>query len=84
MTGPETVSVRWLAEEAGRRLDRPPRFEGSESPTALLNNAARAASLFGYPDVPLARMLDWVCDWVARGLPRLDKPTRFEARDGAF
>ena len=24
------------------------------------------------------------CDWVARGLPRLDKPTRFEARDGAF
>jgi hypothetical protein len=34
--------------------------------------------------VTLARLLDWVADWVARGGRSLGKPTHFEATDGRF
>jgi hypothetical protein len=37
-----------------------------------------------HPLVPLARMMDWVADWVARGCKSLGKPTHFEVRDGAY
>ena len=83
-TGPETLSVRWLAGELGRRLGVEPKITGQEASTALLSDATRASALFGYPQVPLGRMLDWVADWVAAERPSLNKPTRFEVRDGSF
>ena len=49
VTGPETVSVRWLAGRFGERFGIEPILEGTESDTALLNNAARCHRLFGYP-----------------------------------
>jgi nucleoside-diphosphate-sugar epimerase len=84
VTGPETVSVRWLAEEFGRRLDRQPALEGEPAGTAWLNNAAEAFRLFGYPTVPLARMIDWVADWVAKGGASLGKETHYDARGGDY
>jgi dTDP-4-dehydrorhamnose reductase len=84
VTGPETVSVRWLAHEFGTRLGRKAQITGIEAPTAWLANTAAAIQLFGSPSVPLARMIDWAADWVARGLPTLDKPTRFEVRNGSY
>jgi nucleoside-diphosphate-sugar epimerase len=83
-TGPETLSVRWLASELGRRLGVVPQFTGSEAPTALLSDTTQAAALFGYPRVPLGSMLDWVADWVAHDRPSFHKPTKFEVRDGGF
>lgn len=84
VTGPETVSVRWLARECGRRLGREPVITGAEASTALLNNAARCMQRFGYPAVSLAQMLDWTCRWVVAGGPSHGKPTRFEQRAGSF
>jgi hypothetical protein len=84
VSGPRTLSVRGLAEEFARRLARPPEITGQEAPDALLNNSAQATALFGPPVVPLDRMLDWVADWVARAMPALGKPTKFEVRSGRF
>ena len=40
--------------------------------------------LLGVPRVPLATLIDWQADWIARGLPGLGKPTHFETRDGKY
>ncbi|NUO55177.1 MAG: NAD(P)-dependent oxidoreductase [Hamadaea sp.] len=84
VTGPETVSVRQAALDLGTRLGQEPRFTGTEAPTALLSNAQRCHGLFGYPDVPLAELLDHIAEWVSLGLPLLGKPTHFQTRDGKF
>jgi nucleoside-diphosphate-sugar epimerase len=84
VTGPETIPVRWLVEQLAARLGVEPRVTGEEAATALLNNAAACFGHFGYPGVPLATMLDWVADWVARDMPTLDKPTHFQEREGKF
>ncbi|HTL24978.1 MAG TPA: NAD(P)-dependent oxidoreductase [Burkholderiales bacterium] len=84
ISGPDTVSVRSLAEAFGKRFGRTPQITGKESPTAWLVNTKAAQRLLGAPRVPLERMLDWVADWVARGMPSLGKPTHFEARDGKY
>jgi hypothetical protein len=84
ITGPETISVREAARQFGRRFDKKPVFSGEESPAALLNNAARAHQLFGYPKVTLGDMMDWVASWIEKGAPLLNKPTHFQTRDGNF
>jgi hypothetical protein len=84
VSGPETLSIRALAEAFGQRLGKVPRLTGTESPTGWLINAGEAHRLFGYPTVPLGRMIDWVADWVSRGLRSLGKETQYDSRDGAF
>ena len=83
-TGPETLSVRWLVEQLAARMGREGRVKGQEAETALLSDTTQAARLFGYPQVPLGVMLDWVADWVVRGGETHGKPTKFEVRDGTF
>ncbi len=83
-TGPETISVRWLVEQFAARLGVPPQVTGLEAPNALLSDTTLANQLFGYPLVPLGKMIDWVADWVKREQPTHGKPTKFEVRDGGF
>jgi hypothetical protein len=84
ISGPETLSVRWLVQELAARLGVKPNLVGDEAPSAWLTNTAEAARLFGYPSVPVSVMLDWVADWVARDGLSFNKPTKYEVRDGGF
>jgi nucleoside-diphosphate-sugar epimerase len=84
VSGPETISVRWLAETFGRLFDRSPAFAGVEAKDGWLVNTGAAMRLFGYPDVPLARLIDWTADWVGRSMPALGKDTHYDTRDGQF
>ncbi len=84
LAGPETLSVRRVAEEFGRLLDRTVTFAGTEAPDALLSNGQLGHQLFGKPRVTAPRMIAWIADWVRRGGLSLDKPTHFESRDGRF
>jgi nucleoside-diphosphate-sugar epimerase len=84
VSGPEIISVRWLAQAFGERFGKTPAFAGVEASDGWLINTAQAMRLFGYPSAPLARMIDWQADWIARGLPSLGKDTHFDTRDGTF
>jgi nucleoside-diphosphate-sugar epimerase len=84
LTGPEILSVRYLAEEFGRRFCVQPNFGSEEMPTALLSNAAKAHQMFGYPTVTVSEMIDWTASWISSGGPCLNKPTHFDVRDGKF
>jgi nucleoside-diphosphate-sugar epimerase len=84
VTGPETVAVRWLAGEFGRRLGKTPRLVGTEAATGWLNDARRMVRDFGPPSVPLATMIEWTADWLSRDMASLNKPTRYEVRDGRY
>ncbi len=84
VTGPQTISVRWLADELARLLGRKAQFSGIEAPTGWINNAAAMTAAFGPPRVPLATMIEWTADWLTRAMPSLDKPTHYEVRDGRY
>jgi nucleoside-diphosphate-sugar epimerase len=84
VTGPETLSVRQLALEFGRRFAIEPVFTGQESDTALLNDASKAYRLFGGPSVTVNEMLDWIAHWISHEKPILQKPTHFQTTDGKF
>ena len=84
VSGPETVSVRALAEAFGRHFQRPPVLTGREAGTAWLVSSAEAHRLFGKPGVPLDTMIAWQADWIARGGASLGKDTHFDTRDGKY
>lgn len=84
VTGPETMSIRWAAQEFGKRLGKEAVLEGQESESALLSNASKSHQLFGYPRVSLLQMIDWVSEWVQAGGRTWNKPTHFQEREGKF
>lgn len=84
ITGPETISIRWLANRFGELMGIKPVVSGTESDTALVFNASKAHGIFGYPKVSLEQIIQWVAYWVLIGGKTLNKPTHFETRDGKF
>jgi hypothetical protein len=50
----------------------------------LLNNASHAHELFGYPRVPLRRMMELTAQWLQGGGRTINKPTHFQERQGQF
>ncbi len=84
VTGPETISMRTVAREFGKRFGIEPSFVGEEAESALLSNASKAFQLFGYPRVPLLQMIDWIAEWVSHGGETWNKPTHFQEREGKY
>jgi nucleoside-diphosphate-sugar epimerase len=84
VTGADTVPIRKLAEMIGKELNKKPKFVSQESQTALLSNASYCFSVFGYPKTTLEEMVTLIVKWVASGKKVLNKPTKYDIRDGKF
>jgi uncharacterized protein YbjT (DUF2867 family) len=84
VTGPDTIPVRRLAEQIATVLDKKPKFVGQEAETALLSDASHCLSAFGPPRISLDQMVSTIVQWVAAGKRTLNKPTKFQMRDGKF
>lgn len=84
VTGLETLSVREVALQFSQRFGRPPIFSGTETNSALLNDASQAHALFGPPTVSVNEMVDWTASWIVSCGHTYGKPTHFEVRDGRF
>src|SRR3954467_13376164 len=84
VSGHEILAVRDLAAKFGRIFGRAPVITGKEEPTAWLTNTSQAVKLFGRPIVDTDRLISWTADWVARSMPSLGKPTKYEVRDGRY
>ena len=84
VAGPETLSVRWIANEFGKLFGQLPEFISQEQDTALLSNASESFTLFGYPKVLLKEMMELIVDWINAGGRIINKPTHFQERTGQF
>jgi nucleoside-diphosphate-sugar epimerase len=84
ITGAETSSVRWIANEFGKLLGKKPVIVGEEQSTALLSNAAESFRLFGYPKVTLLEMIRLTAQWLQEGGKTISKDTHFQEREGKF
>lgn len=84
ITGIETLSVQNIALEFGKLFGKEVRFTGKEAPTALLSNPKQAYNLFGEPEVPVQKVVEWTAHWMEDEKKLLGKPTHFEVRDGKY
>ncbi len=84
VTGPETVSTRWAANEFGKIFNKEAIFEGEEGSYALISNASKMTELMGYPRVSLNTMIDMVAKWIGSDGEVIDAPTHFESTDGKY
>jgi len=84
VTGPETVSIKWLGVQFGNIFGQEPVFINTEESTALLSNAGVSNDLFGYPKVLLNQMIELIAEWVNQGGKTINKPTHFQERQGKF
>jgi hypothetical protein len=84
VSGHEILAVRDLAAKLGALLKPDPVLVGAEQPTAWLTDTSQAVKLFGLPIVDTEQLIAWTADWVARSMPSLGKPTKYEVRDGRY
>lgn len=84
VTGPETLSVKWIAEQFGLLMNREPVFVHEVQPSALLSNASEAHKLFGYPRVTIREILEVTAQWVMADKETFGKATHFQERNGKF
>ncbi len=84
VAGPETISIRTLAGQIGRLLDKEPQFLSQEADSALLSNASRCIDLFGGPQTTRDQMVAMIVKWVQSGKKVLNKPTKYDVRNGKF
>ena len=84
VTGAETVNVRTAAEQLAAVLGLTAEFAGEEGASALLSNATVGQELLGVPESSAEQVIRWTADWVGNDRPLLNKPTKFQVRDGKY
>jgi len=87
VTGP-MVAVREIAECVGRAAGIAPRYVPDEGDDpggrALVANVDALARAMPYVPLPLETLCGQAVEWIRAGGRLLNKPTRFEVRDGKF
>jgi len=84
IAGPETLRVRDLCQQLGKLFGKQPTFTGNEAADALLSNSQLSQRLFGLPRVSTEQLIRCTTHWLLHGGELLDKPTKFQVRDGRF
>ena len=84
LTGPETISIRDVAQKFGTLMNKEVRIAGEENGMGYLSNAAQAHALLGQPSVNPDLVIEWIAYWIQAGGESLGKPTHFEAQDGKY
>lgn len=84
VTGPEILSIRWIAQEFGKIFNKSPKFINQPAGSALLNNASECHRLFGYPKVTIREIIDITATWINNGGDEFGKATHFQERGGKF
>ena len=84
VTGPEVISIKWVAEEFGKRFNKQPLFAGQEGSSSLFSKTAKLNKLMGYPAVSLGEMIDMTAQWIENSGECIDAPTHFETVDGKY
>jgi nucleoside-diphosphate-sugar epimerase len=62
--GPGLVSVRSVSHALGQKLGKLPVFDCEEAPVDWVTSNLQSEGLFGYPVVPISKMIDWQANWV--------------------
>ena len=83
VTGPIT-GAREIAETVGRHAGVAPVFEGEEGEDALVANVDALSKTLPHDAMSLDTLCAWAVAWIAGGGALLNKPTKFEARDGRY
>lgn len=83
VTGP-VVAVRDIAERVGAIAGSTPVYTGTPSDEALIANADLLTERLPYTALPLDTLCEWAVCWIRSGKRLLNKPTKFEVRDGRY
>lgn len=83
VTGP-IVSVHNIAERVAMHLGTTALFEGEPASEALVANTERLHTVLPFDALSLDTLCAWAASWVHAGGTLLNKPTRYDVRDGKF
>jgi hypothetical protein len=84
VAGPDTLMVRQLADQIAKELKIKPKFVSQKAQTALLSNTSLCIGKFGPPQTNLNEMIFLIVKWVTSGKTILNKPTKYNIRNGKF
>lgn len=84
VTGPEILSIKWIATQFAHIFNKTPKFIHQSAGTALLNNASACHKLFGYPKVTVREIIEITATWLLQGGEEFGKATHFQERGGKF
>ncbi len=83
VTGP-VVAVREIAERIGVIAGASPVFTGTPRADALIANIDRVTGQLPHAALPLDTLCEWAVRWIRGGGRVLNKPTKFDVRDGRY
>lgn len=78
------VAVRDIAETVGAIAGISPVFAGTPRDDALIANTDRLTERLPYTALPLDTLCEWAVQWIRGDGRLLNKPTKFEVRDGRY